>query len=303
LIVAEWKLVKAAKLQSSTAAVSRFGEYVTHRPNELGLEQDRVLHSPETLDAPIRDRDRDHDRELDRGLDRELDRQHGLEPEPGLNVLEPDGQTPDREPEPFVVWAAERVDSREHLYTLVMNPGEGRLSREMVTAWAHQTLERAQVQHGYDLEYRFWVHDDHTPHSHVHALIASPVLLSERSLNGLKFEAGKAWREVELEYPRSPEPQPVLELVREPVPEPVLDRSPEPQLERALRPTLEPVPVPHLGLEPDLEGDFQPDRQTEFHPNHEPHLEPQAGSERRVLEPLPRAPEPELELDADDLMF
>jgi hypothetical protein len=303
LIVAEWKLVKAAKLQSSTAAVSRFGEYVTHRPNELGLEQDRALNSPETLDAPSRDRDR----ELDRGLDRELDRQHDLEPEPGLNVLEPDGQTPDREPEPFAVWAAERVEAREHLYTLVMNPGEGRLSREMVTAWAHQTLERAQVQHGYDLEYRFWVHDDHTPHSHVHALIASPVSLSERSLNGLKFEAGKAWRQVELEYPRSPEPQPVPEPVREPVPEPVpepvLDRSPEPQLERALRPTLEPVPVPHLGLEPVLEGDFQPDRQTEFHPKHEPHLGPQVGSERRVPEPLPRAPVPELEPDADDLMF
>jgi hypothetical protein len=299
LIVAEWKLVKAAKLQSSTAAVSRFGEYVTHRPNELGLEQDRVLHSPETLGAPSRE------------LDQELDRQHDLEPEPGLNVLEPDGQTPDREPEPFAVWAAERVDSREHLYTLVMNPGEGRLSREMVTAWAHQTLERAQVQHGYDLEYRFWVHDDHTPHSHVHALIASPVSLSERSLNGLKFEAGKAWRQVELEYPRSPEPQPVLELVREPVLElvrepvlePVLDRSPEPQLERALRPTLEPVPVPQHAVEPDLEVNLQPDLQTEFHPNHEPHLEPQASSERRVPEPLPRAPEPELEPDADDLMF
>jgi hypothetical protein len=293
LIVAEWKLVKAAKLQSSTAAVSRFGEYVTHRPNELGLEQDRALNSPETLDAPIRDSDRE--------LDRELDRQHDLELEPGSEVLEPDGQTPDRESEPFAVWAAERVEAREHLYTLVMNPGEGRLSREMVTAWAHQTLERAQVQHGYDLEYRFWVHDDHTPHSHVHALIASPVSLSERSLNGLKFEAGRAWRQVELEYPRSPEPLPVPELVREPVLEPVLDQSPEPQLERALRPTLEPVPMPQPALESDLEVDLQSDRQTEFHPNRESNLEPQASSERKVPELVPR--EPELELDADDLMF
>ena len=94
----------------------------------------------------------------------------------------------------FYAWAEERVREYPHAYSVVMNPGEGRMDRETMTDFGRLALAHAEVKHGH-LEYRFWIHDDHTQHSHVHALVLSHRPLSDQAIRGLRFDAGQAWRE------------------------------------------------------------------------------------------------------------
>jgi hypothetical protein len=111
----------------------------------------------------------------------------------------------DAEPETLEDWVKQKNMDQEYVYTAVLNPGEGRVPLEQSAEWTRRTFERVEQRHDLELDYRFWVHDDQ--HSHVHAVLSSPRELSPEELRDFRFQAGRAWQEIEPDYPRTPEPE------------------------------------------------------------------------------------------------
>jgi hypothetical protein len=182
-----WKFVKVAPMRVSPSAVSAYGEYVSQRGIDCDLEPETTMRLP---------------------------------------YDDPDLEGP-RNPEPFEEWVQHKVQDQEYVYTAVLNPGEGRVPLEQSLEWTRRSFERLEYTHDHHLDYRFWVHDDLDKHSHVHAVLSSPEELSPEMIRDFRFQAGRAWQELEPYYRL--EPGQDLDGLTIRAPEP--DRQPEPELE------------------------------------------------------------------------
>jgi hypothetical protein len=109
------------------------------------------------------------------------------------------GESEDREA--FTAWAEEQAERGRVAHALTLNPGEGRVGKTELEDWARYTLERIEIDHGEPLEYRVWVHDDHSRHAHVHVIVSSEKPIPKELANEARFHAGQAWDEVQ-EYKR-----------------------------------------------------------------------------------------------------
>ena len=105
-------------------------------------------------------------------------------------------------------WIERKVAGRERGYSVVLNPGEGRVSRSQIEAWTRSTLERVGLEHGHELDYRFCVHDDHATHTHAHALVYTKEAISKGTVVQARVLAAQSWREVERDFREVPEPVP-----------------------------------------------------------------------------------------------
>jgi hypothetical protein len=167
--MAAWKFVKVAPMRVTASAVGAYGDYVSRRDPERQLEPEA------TMQTPVDDLDLDKD----------------------------------AEPETLEAWVKQKNNSQEYVYTVVLNPGEGRVPLEQSAEWTRRTFERVEQRHDLELDYRFWVHDDQ--HSHVHAVLSSSRELSPEELRDFRFQAGRAWQEIEPDYPREPTPELTIE--------------------------------------------------------------------------------------------
>jgi hypothetical protein len=180
-----WKFVKVAPMRVSPYAVSAYGGYVSQRDIDRDLEPETTMRLP--YDDP------------------DLEGPYG--------------------PEPFEDWVQQKVQDQEYVYTVVLNPGEGRMPLEQSLEWTRRSFERLEHTHDQDLDYRFWVHDDLDKHSHVHAVLSSPEELSPEVVRDFRFQAGRAWQEIEPYYRLEPSQDVDGLATRSPEP----DRKPEPE--------------------------------------------------------------------------
>ena len=187
-----WKFVKVAPMRVTASAVRAYGDYVARRG------PDRDLTSEPSMQVPDDDPDQD------------------------------DG----RAPEPLEAWVQKKVHDQQHVYTVVLNPGEGRVPVEQSLEWTRRTFERMERTHDQHLDYRFWVHDDAGKHSHVHAVLSSPKELSPEALRDFRFQAGRAWQELEPFYRREPDQDASVQASSSPE----LDRQPKPEQRQQLEP-------------------------------------------------------------------
>ncbi len=97
----------------------------------------------------------------------------------------------------FKDWAEEQADRGRIAHALTMNPGEGSVEKRDLETWARATLERLEFEHSEPIEYQLWVHDDHTRHAHVHAIVTTERPISEEVARELRFQAGAAWQELQ----------------------------------------------------------------------------------------------------------
>ena len=114
------------------------------------------------------------------------------------NWREPVNEFGERETrETFKDWAEEQAERGRIAHALTMNPGEGSVGKRDLETWGKATLERLELEHGEPIEYQLWVHDDHTRHAHVHAIVTTERPISEEVARDLRFQAGAAWQELQ----------------------------------------------------------------------------------------------------------
>ena len=105
-----WKFAKVALMRVTASAVGAYGDYVSRRAPEYQLE-------PEVrMQSPLDDRDRH------RG----------------------------DEPESLEDWVQQKTQDHDQVYTVVLNPGEGRIPEAQSAEWTRRTFERVEQQHDLD---------------------------------------------------------------------------------------------------------------------------------------------------------